>query len=75
MNQITPCSMPTIQEKRPTTEIRMISNIPYLFIQRSAKVFSAQDIDEEIFHLQVPDTTFFLTLAVISQVFLRLTGN
>ncbi|MCT2406116.1 hypothetical protein NZD88_00930 [Chryseobacterium antibioticum] len=59
MNQITPCSMPTIQEKRPTTEVRMISNLPYSFIQRSAKVFSVQDIDEKIFHLQVHDTTFF----------------
>lgn len=59
MNQITPCSMPTLQEKRPITEVRMISNTPYPFIQLFWKISFSPDIEEEVFRFKEPDTTFF----------------
>lgn len=74
MNQITPCSLPTIQEKRRKGEISMISKMPYLF-QTFANGSFDPDIDKKIFCCQSSDIPFFFTQTVISGRFLRLTVN
>ncbi|WP_123911914.1 hypothetical protein [Chryseobacterium shigense] len=58
MNQIAPCSLPKIQEKRPKRKMSMISKMPDL-LQTFANGSFDPDVDGKIFFCHTSDTPFF----------------